>query len=62
MYELAEQGVGILFVSSEMPEVLGVSDRILVMRQGQIVANLKRSDATEEKLLRLALPTSVGVA
>jgi hypothetical protein len=32
------------------------------MRQGQIVANLKRSDATEEKLLRLALPTSVGVA
>jgi ABC-type sugar transport system ATPase subunit len=62
MYELAEQGVGLLFVSSEMPEVLGVSDRILVMRQGQIVANLKRSDATEEKLLRLALPTSVGVA
>jgi ABC-type sugar transport system ATPase subunit len=43
-------------VSSELPEVLGISDRIAVMRQGRIAAIVDRADATEEMLLELALP------
>ncbi len=58
IYGLAEDGVGILLVSSELPEVLGVCDRILVMRQGRIVADLPRSEANSEMLLQLALPVS----
>jgi ABC-type sugar transport system ATPase subunit len=46
----------VVVVSSELPEVMGISDRILVMRQGRIVAALSRAEATEEKLLKLALP------
>jgi L-arabinose transport system ATP-binding protein len=56
IYNLAESGVAVLFVSSELPEVLGVSDRILVMREGALVAELSRDEATEEKVLQLALP------
>jgi L-arabinose transport system ATP-binding protein len=56
--ELAAQGIGLLVASSELPEALGISDRILVMRQGRIVASLARAEATEELLLRLALPVS----
>ncbi len=58
MYELARRGVGILMVSSELPEVLGVSDRVLVMRQGRIAGELSRDTATQEGALRLALPQS----
>ncbi len=53
---LARNGMGVVVVSSELPEVMGISDRILVMRQGKIVAALSRAGATEEKLLKLALP------
>lgn len=53
---LATAGMGVVVVSSELPEVMGISDRILVMRQGKIVATLPRAEATEEKLLKLALP------
>ncbi|MBA3726159.1 MAG: L-arabinose ABC transporter ATP-binding protein AraG [Armatimonadetes bacterium] len=60
VYGLAEQGVGILMVSSELPEVLGVCDRILVMRQGKIVADVPRAEATQEVLVKLALPISIG--
>lgn len=56
IYELAQQGIAIIVVSSELPEVLGISDRIIVMRQGRIVCSLDRRDATEEKLLNYALP------
>lgn len=56
LYTLAETGVAVLFVSSELPEVLGVSDRILVMKEGSLVAELDRSEATEESVLKLALP------
>lgn len=62
MYALAESGVGILMVSSELPEVLGVSDRILVMRQGRLVAELAREEATEAGVLALALPVGKEVA
>ncbi len=52
--ELADRGVAILFISSEMPEVLGMSDRILVTREGRIVDEVARTDATEERLLSSA--------
>jgi ribose transport system ATP-binding protein len=51
---LAETGVGVLLISSEMPEVLGMSDRILVMREGRLVGDLGREEASEEALLQLA--------
>jgi L-arabinose transport system ATP-binding protein len=56
MNEMAARGVGILMVSSELPEVLGMSDRILVMRQGRLVGEVPRAEADEERLLGLALP------
>lgn len=56
---LAEQGVGILMVSSELPEVLGMSDRIYVMREGQITKELSRSEATAEKVMGAATAKSV---
>ncbi len=52
--ELAAQGVAVLMISSELPEVLGMSDRILVMREGHIVADIERSRATEESIMRYA--------
>jgi L-arabinose transport system ATP-binding protein len=56
MQNLAREGVSVIMVSSELPEVMGVADRIVVMRQGGIAAVVNRADATEEKLLKLALP------
>lgn len=58
LYTLARAGVAVLFVSSELPEVLGVSDRIMVMRQGRISGELSRNEATEEAVLNLALPVA----
>ena len=48
MGELASSGVAILMISSELPEVLGMSDRVLVMREGKIVAEFDREHATSE--------------
>lgn len=56
MQELARDGVCVIMVSSELPEVLGISDRIVVMRQGRIAAVVGRADANEASLLKLALP------
>jgi L-arabinose transport system ATP-binding protein len=56
MYRLAEEGRTILFASSDMPEVMGVADRIVVMREGAVAGIVSRSDATSDTLLRLALP------
>jgi rhamnose transport system ATP-binding protein len=47
MSELAQQGLGILMISSELPEVLGMSDRVLVMRQGRLVAEFSRAEANQ---------------
>ena len=55
LQKLADEGVGILFISSELPEILGVSDRILVMRAGEIVGEFPHKEATEEKIARKAL-------
>lgn len=58
MYELADQGIAIVVVSSDLPEVLGVSDRIMVMREGCIVGEVPRDKATQETILKMALPVS----
>jgi rhamnose transport system ATP-binding protein len=50
MSTLAQQGMAILMISSELPEILGMSDRVLVMREGQIVAEYARADATQENI------------
>jgi len=51
--ELAEQGAAILLISSELPELLNLSDRILVLRAGRMVGEVARADASQERLLRL---------
>ncbi len=51
--ELAAAGNGIILISSEMPEVLNLSTRILVFRAGRIVGELTRAEATQEALMRL---------
>lgn len=58
MYQLAGEGKAVVFISSELPEVMGVADRIIVMRSGEIVGSLDREEATEEKILSMALPVS----
>jgi rhamnose transport system ATP-binding protein len=55
MGELAKSGMAILMISSELPEVLGMSDRIAVMHEGKIVRILSRSEATQESILALAI-------
>ena len=55
MGELAKLGLAIIMISSELPEVLGMSDRIAVMHDGRIVGLLARHEATQERVLELAL-------
>ena len=57
--EQAAAGMAIIMVSSELPEVLGMADRILVMREGRIVAELSRTEATQEKVMAAATATGV---
>ncbi|RDE32692.1 xylose ABC transporter ATP-binding protein [Parageobacillus thermoglucosidasius] len=52
--ELASQGVGIVLISSELPEVMGMSDRILVMSEGRITGEFSRENATQEKIMACA--------
>ncbi len=55
MSDLAGQGVAIIMISSELPEVMGMSDRILVMHEGRVTGELNRGEATQEKILTLAI-------
>jgi ribose transport system ATP-binding protein len=55
MRELAEKGVGIILISSDMEEVLGLSDRVAVMHEGKITGVLERKDFSEEAIMRLAV-------
>ena len=55
MHKLAEKGVAIIMVSSDMEEVIGVSDRVAVMYQGLISGILKKEDFTEENIMQLAV-------
>jgi ribose transport system ATP-binding protein len=54
MNRLAENGNAIIMISSELPEILGMSDRIVVMHEGEIVGELSREEATQEKIMHLA--------
>lgn len=56
---LAESGVAVLVISSELPEVLGLADRIVVMQQGHVTGELDRADASEEAILSLAMASDL---
>jgi ABC-type sugar transport system ATPase subunit len=60
MSQLAQQGMGILMISSELPEILGVSDRILVMQEGRLAAEFDRDAATQAAIMAAATGTSEG--
>ena len=52
--QLSESGVGIIFVSSELMEIIGMCDRVIVIHEGQITGEFDRSEATQEKLMHAA--------
>jgi len=54
--ELAREGLAVVMVSSELPEILGIADRILVLAEGRLTAEFARGTATEEAVLHAALP------
>lgn len=54
MNELKREGIAVMFVSSELPEILGIADRIIVMCDGTITGELMNEEATQEKILKLA--------
>jgi rhamnose transport system ATP-binding protein len=58
MGDLAAQGLAILMISSELPEVLGMSDRVLVMRGGTLAASFTRDEATPERVMAAAFGTA----
>ena len=58
MRQLADKGVAILMISSDMEEVLGISDRIAVMHEGNITGILDREEFTEENIMHLAVGSS----
>jgi ABC-type sugar transport system ATPase subunit len=53
--DLADEGVSILMISSELPEILHVADRILVMHEGRLTADLSREQASEEVIMKAAV-------
>jgi ABC-type sugar transport system ATPase subunit len=55
IHELARQGMGILMISSDLPEILQMSDRILVVSDGQLVGEFTRDEATQEKIMAAAV-------
>jgi L-arabinose transport system ATP-binding protein len=56
LYGLAEAGRTVLMVSSDLAEVIGVADRIIVMKEGAVVGDLPKAQATPDQLIKLALP------
>ena len=62
MTELTNQGKTIIMISSELPEILGMSDRIMVMHEGDKIGELSRAEATQEKILHLATGMSLETA
>ena len=60
--ELAREGLAILMISSELPEVLGMSDRVYVMREGAVAAELSRAEATSESVMTAATRTTAAAA
>jgi ribose transport system ATP-binding protein len=60
IHELADQGAGVLIISSEIEELIGIGDRILVMRRGEITSEFRREEFDREKILAAALHTSTS--
>ena len=54
MNDLKKQGIAVMFVSSEMPEVMGIADRIIVMCDGRITGELMANEATQNQILTMA--------
>ncbi|HEY0806964.1 MAG TPA: ATP-binding cassette domain-containing protein, partial [Pseudonocardiaceae bacterium] len=52
--QLAADGIAVLMISSDLPEILGMADRVLVMREGRLAAEIARTDATEESVMAAA--------
>jgi ribose transport system ATP-binding protein len=59
---LVEQGIGVIVISSDLPEILGISDRIAVMCEGRLAGILSRTEATQEKVMTLATGQGAEVA
>jgi ABC-type sugar transport system ATPase subunit len=63
MSKLAAEGMAILMISSELPEILGMSDRVIVMREGHVTAHFSRTEATQEKIISAATQNvTIGTA
>jgi ribose transport system ATP-binding protein len=60
--ELTRAGLAVVMVSSELPEILAIADRILVLSEGRKTAEFSRADATEESVMRAALPRANGAS
>jgi rhamnose transport system ATP-binding protein len=60
--QLVSEGVAVLMISSELPEVLGMADRTLVLREGRLVAELTRAEADEDTIMRAATGQAAGVS
>ncbi|MCB1498349.1 MAG: hypothetical protein KDK07_00940 [Bauldia sp.] len=60
--ELAEGGRAILLISSELPELISLCDRVLVMSEGRLTADLARGEATQESIMQAAVPRGVTPA
>ena len=57
--QLANEGLGIIIVSSELPEILAISDRILVLSEGVLTAEIPAKEATEDNILKAAIPKTI---
>lgn len=55
VYEIVKMGVSVIFISSEMPEIINMCDRVYIMNQGEIVATVDRQYLTEETIVKYAL-------
>lgn len=60
IYDLADKGISVIIISSELPEIIGVCDRVIVMKEGEITGQKLREEATEENLLSLAMIDEKG--
>ena len=55
MCDLAKEGIAVIMISSELPEILGMSDRVYVMHEGDLTGEFTREEATQEKIMMAAI-------
>jgi ribose transport system ATP-binding protein len=60
--KLARQGVGVILISSELPEILGMTDRVLVLHEGRLTATLRTRDTSQEEILNHAAGLDLAAA